>query len=555
MPRFTEDNETFVNAGSLENVNQIIWQGLPGKYLAVTDGGLYTTPDYGATWGPLRPNSTFGTSWPGGAKGYQVAFARGPRECPEDGGYNWGAFGIVSTGSLDPILREGYEILSYESSSNLELFTIKKSNLPFPLFAMNSDVDGTVSTVTMTSGVGGPIQAHVIYTVLTIATEGIPVVPVVTTVAGFGSAEVIHSKLSADGFRRLTVIHHQDDVNIESEISVDFGANQSEVVWTADSTDSEYIITSADFVGSNTGEQDGNISRAFVGGLPDDPELTAIDDTEIGPGPEYNAYVWDAVGITLDATATILANQIWQSVGYGSQYVANRTILVYYKYVGWSSDPGWTDPETGTTWSQPAEGPPDEFNFAAGTDVVELNRYFQRFADTPDHIWVEQGGPFPYEIGLDFLVVVFQVTGPNPVVSNDGPGGANVRSFISTQDIVSVDVEITHDIEGDVDWSNRGTVSWAQTAEISQDIVQTRKDAVWAKGETISDGEIVSGASTRWGNSPPKVSTNALIGDSNLITNGDSGYDFVVQAYTFGQWFPHEYFQVSAWFGVRLRLP
>src|SRR5207344_2845569 len=36
---------------------------------------------YGDAWGPLRPNATFGTTWPAGAEGKQVAISIGARAC------------------------------------------------------------------------------------------------------------------------------------------------------------------------------------------------------------------------------------------------------------------------------------------------------------------------------------------------------------------------------------------------------------------------------------------------------------------------------------------
>lgn len=87
MTAFLTDNDrNFTNVSTPpSNIRQLIWQGLPGVYLAAANGGLYKTVDYGATWGVLRPNTEFGTAWPGGASGYQVSMAIGPRECPEEG--------------------------------------------------------------------------------------------------------------------------------------------------------------------------------------------------------------------------------------------------------------------------------------------------------------------------------------------------------------------------------------------------------------------------------------------------------------------------------------
>lgn len=79
----TTDNENFESAGATPSqVNHLVWQGLPGVYLAATPDGLMKTVDGGATWDYLRPNATFGGDWPGGAVGKQVAFAIGPRTCP-----------------------------------------------------------------------------------------------------------------------------------------------------------------------------------------------------------------------------------------------------------------------------------------------------------------------------------------------------------------------------------------------------------------------------------------------------------------------------------------
>lgn len=79
----TEDNENFSAGGSTPTqVNHIIWQGLPGVYLAATSNGPMKSVDGGQTWDYIRPNATFGTTWPAGAIGRQVSFSIGPRECP-----------------------------------------------------------------------------------------------------------------------------------------------------------------------------------------------------------------------------------------------------------------------------------------------------------------------------------------------------------------------------------------------------------------------------------------------------------------------------------------
>lgn len=78
----TEDNEEFSTEGSSPSqIRQLLWEGLPGVYMAAADGGLLKTVDYGAGWGSLRPNTEFATTWPAGAVGYQMATAVGPRQC------------------------------------------------------------------------------------------------------------------------------------------------------------------------------------------------------------------------------------------------------------------------------------------------------------------------------------------------------------------------------------------------------------------------------------------------------------------------------------------
>lgn len=61
-------------------IHRIIWQGLPGKYIAAAEGGLYTTLDYGENWGILRPNIDFNNTWPSGAVGRDLGFVIGPRD-------------------------------------------------------------------------------------------------------------------------------------------------------------------------------------------------------------------------------------------------------------------------------------------------------------------------------------------------------------------------------------------------------------------------------------------------------------------------------------------
>ena len=79
----TDDNETFTGLGSgPSTINHMLWRGLPGMYALALDGGLYTTIDFGDTMGAMRPNATFGTTWPVGAIGYQVAISYGARTCP-----------------------------------------------------------------------------------------------------------------------------------------------------------------------------------------------------------------------------------------------------------------------------------------------------------------------------------------------------------------------------------------------------------------------------------------------------------------------------------------
>lgn len=82
---YTPDDENFDTVGATPTqANHIVWQGLPGVYLAATNNGLMKTVDGGLTWGYLRPNIDFDNDWPAGAFGRQVSFSVGPRECPED---------------------------------------------------------------------------------------------------------------------------------------------------------------------------------------------------------------------------------------------------------------------------------------------------------------------------------------------------------------------------------------------------------------------------------------------------------------------------------------
>lgn len=62
-------------------INHVLWQGLPGSYLAAADGGLLKSINYGNNWGNMRPNAEFATSWPAGAVGRKVAYVIGPRQC------------------------------------------------------------------------------------------------------------------------------------------------------------------------------------------------------------------------------------------------------------------------------------------------------------------------------------------------------------------------------------------------------------------------------------------------------------------------------------------
>ena len=82
----TSDNETFNDFGAgPSTVHQMIWRGLPGMYAMALADGFYTTIDFGETNGPMRPNATFGTTWPVGAVGYQIAVSYGARSCPPTG--------------------------------------------------------------------------------------------------------------------------------------------------------------------------------------------------------------------------------------------------------------------------------------------------------------------------------------------------------------------------------------------------------------------------------------------------------------------------------------
>lgn len=83
---YTPDDENFATVGATPTqVNHLVWQGLPGVYLAATNNGLMKTVDGGLTWDYLRPNATFSNTWPAGSFGRQISFSIGPRECQEEG--------------------------------------------------------------------------------------------------------------------------------------------------------------------------------------------------------------------------------------------------------------------------------------------------------------------------------------------------------------------------------------------------------------------------------------------------------------------------------------
>lgn len=80
----TTDNENFTGLGAgPSTINHMVWRGMPGLYTAALDDGLYQSLDFGDTFGPMRPNTEFSTTWPAGAVAYQVAIGIGARTCPE----------------------------------------------------------------------------------------------------------------------------------------------------------------------------------------------------------------------------------------------------------------------------------------------------------------------------------------------------------------------------------------------------------------------------------------------------------------------------------------
>lgn len=112
----TIDNQNFsVPGASPSQINQLIWQGLPGKYIAVADDGLYTTIDGGVTWGKLYPNTPFGTTLPGGAIPHQLAFSVGPND---GGDCN---VGCVSPIALDFSTSDDEGLLSVAGSPTFPL--------------------------------------------------------------------------------------------------------------------------------------------------------------------------------------------------------------------------------------------------------------------------------------------------------------------------------------------------------------------------------------------------------------------------------------------------
>jgi hypothetical protein len=83
----TEDNENFLVLDiQPDSINDIFWLGTPGLHLAASNDGVLLTMDGGTSWGSLRPNSTFSTTWPAGALAHQIVPSIGPRLCSAVGG-------------------------------------------------------------------------------------------------------------------------------------------------------------------------------------------------------------------------------------------------------------------------------------------------------------------------------------------------------------------------------------------------------------------------------------------------------------------------------------
>lgn len=132
----TSDDENFSSHAIAPTLKQIFWQGLEGKYIASASDGFVSSVDKGVSWGYMRPNPIFGTTWPMGAVGRQIAFGVGVRPCRQD-------FGpvVVKVHVITPAIAIGTAPASILSWQLFEAFTTTS-----PASSWNHTIFGTFSS-------------------------------------------------------------------------------------------------------------------------------------------------------------------------------------------------------------------------------------------------------------------------------------------------------------------------------------------------------------------------------------------------------------------------
>lgn len=202
----TVDDINYAAVGSSPSpINRLFWTHLESLYFAAADGGLLQSVDKGVSWGYMRPNGVFGTTWPGGAIGYDMAFAVGPRLCIDPVvsfiAYQ-GANAFVSATNGFVLLSDAYDadavpigIAALSNGSAMVEF----------LDGIFGDPPGTTTSMTLIIGqtlVAGDIQ---VLAVVSRIIGSIPEIPSVSTVSGAAVTWELVRTLEYDNEYRLSL--------------------------------------------------------------------------------------------------------------------------------------------------------------------------------------------------------------------------------------------------------------------------------------------------------------------------------------------------------------